>query len=347
MVGSAGLGDRYIGASGFDWADFKDDAFGVTIDMSDRFFDQPPVPGSGASALARFDIVEGLSGSAFGDVLQGDNVDRGGAARSAGAQGSVLTNIALIDGLQDFLDAVLGTPRRPSTFFDGGNIILGGDGGDIIEGRGGNDLIDGDAWLNVRISVRANPDGTGAEIASFDSMEPTGSVHARRRPTIPASSGSCARSSTRMAPTSTRPCSPATWRTTRSRIDDSGTADFVDDIVTVTDNVGTDGTDTLKHIERLQFADQSIVLGGLNNEPAGLLTILDAATNTPDDTPTEDQPLTGVDRRCDRCGQPWRRLDVHPGRSPTSGRSNCAQARASSKTSFSTSLPAKWRASRV
>ena len=51
----------------------------------------------------------------------------------------------------------------PSTFFDGGNIILGGDGGDIIEGRGGNDLIDGDAWLNVRISVREyRRSGTGA-----------------------------------------------------------------------------------------------------------------------------------------------------------------------------------------
>ena len=65
MVGSAGLGDRYIGGSGFDWATFKDDTLGVTIDMSDRFFDQPPVPGSGASVLARFDVVEGLSGSAL------------------------------------------------------------------------------------------------------------------------------------------------------------------------------------------------------------------------------------------------------------------------------------------
>ena len=153
MVGSVGLGDRYIGASGFDWATFKDDPFGVTIDIIDRFFDQPPVPGSGASVLARFDIVEGLSGSAFGDVLHGDDVDAA-ALRTAGAQGSVLTNIALIDGLQDFLS---GARRgRRCTFFDGGNIILGGDGGDIIEGRGGDDLIDGDAWLNVRISVRAN-----------------------------------------------------------------------------------------------------------------------------------------------------------------------------------------------
>jgi hypothetical protein len=40
---------------------------------------------------------------------------------------------------------------------------MGGDEGDIITGRGGDDLIDGDAWLNVRISVRANADGTGAD----------------------------------------------------------------------------------------------------------------------------------------------------------------------------------------
>ena len=114
MVGSVGLGDRYIGASGFDWATFKDDALGVTIDISDRFFDQPQVPGSGASALARFDFVEGLSGSAFGDVLQGDDADAA-ALRVAGAKGSVLSNIGLIDGLQELLDTAFGARSRPST----------------------------------------------------------------------------------------------------------------------------------------------------------------------------------------------------------------------------------------
>src|SRR5262249_53494733 len=109
MVGSTGLGDRYIGASGFDWATFKNDAFGVTIDFIDRFFDQPPVPGSGASTLARFDAVEGLSGSAFGDVLRADDADAATLA-GAGAQGSVLTNIALINGLQTFLNSMLGAP---------------------------------------------------------------------------------------------------------------------------------------------------------------------------------------------------------------------------------------------
>src|SRR5262249_14104985 len=60
------------------------------------------------------------------------------------------------------------------------------------------------------------------------------------------------------------------------------------DIITVTDNTGAgipDGTDTLRHIERLQFSDQAIVIDGLNHAPTGLLTISDA-------TPTEDQLLT-------------------------------------------------------
>ena len=64
-------------------------------------------------------------------------------------------------------------------------------------------------------------------------------------------------------------------------------------MVTVADNVvGRDGSDRLVNIERLQFADQSFVLApGLNEEPVGLLTILDAATDTPDNTPTEGQLL--------------------------------------------------------
>ena len=78
-------------------------------------------------------------------------------------------------------------------------------------------------------------------------------------------------------------------------IDDHGTPlDFSDDVVTVKDISAKplDGTDRLTHIERLQFADQSIVLvPGLNNEPVGQLAVLDGVTGTPDDTPTEGQLL--------------------------------------------------------
>jgi hypothetical protein len=44
-----------------------------------------------------------------------------------------LTNIALIDGLQGFLDTAFGAPV---TAFTTGNIIIGGDGSDIMIGRG-------------------------------------------------------------------------------------------------------------------------------------------------------------------------------------------------------------------
>src|SRR5262249_19516963 len=79
-------------------------------------------------------------------------------------------------------------------------------------------------------------------------------------------------------------------------IDNNGTpGNLSDDIVTVTDTVvGRDGSDRLTHMERLQFADQAVVFPagvGLNAAPVGLLEIRDAATNTPDNTPTEGQLL--------------------------------------------------------
>jgi len=194
-----------------------------------------------------------------------------------------LTNIALINGLQALLGAGV-------TAFTTGNIILGGAGSDIIEGRAGDDRIDGDAWLNVRISVRQNLDGTGPEIASFNRMQDMvpfmldgtynpGQLKAVREILY--------------SPTPDFDTARFSGNATDYSIVtlDQGTLDTSDDVILVTDNVGTDGTDRLTHIERLQFSDQAVVLGGLNAEPDGLLTILDAATNTPDDTPTEDQLL--------------------------------------------------------
>ncbi|WP_286917997.1 peroxidase family protein [Pseudomonas sp. UBA6753] len=277
MVGSLGFGDRYIGGSGYDWATFKGLAQGVTADFSDRFFDVPPVPGSGASALVRFDIMEGLSGSAHGDFLRGDS-ETSATLPTNGANGSVLTNISLINGLSGLLAA-------GATFYDGGNIILGGSGSDLIEGRGGDDILDGDKWLNVRISVRANSDGTGPEIASFDSMEPM----------VPL-----------MLKGTYNPGQLVIVREILSGTDSYDTAVFsgvatdysvvVDgNSVIVTDSVaGRDGVDRLTGIERLQFSDGSQASGvgtAVNAGPTGSLVILDAATGVRDDTPVSGQLL--------------------------------------------------------
>jgi Ca2+-binding RTX toxin-like protein len=279
MVGSPGPGDKYLGASGFDWATFKDDKFGAGIDLNVRALDVGPGPVADA-IVARFSAVEGLSGSHFSDILRGDNADAN-IIPTAGPHGSVLTNFDLISGLRAFVgtagagpDGIVGTADDR---FGAGNIILGGNGSDIIEGRWGDDLIDGDKWLNVRISVRANADGTGAEIASYDSMVPmvplmlNGTYSAGQlvavREILPGDGG----------------FSFDTAVFSGNRLDydivpdNNGTPlDFTDDFITVTDLVGLDGTDRLTNIERLQFSDQAIVLApGLNSEPVGLLTLND------------------------------------------------------------------------
>ncbi|WP_460894891.1 peroxidase family protein, partial [Ramlibacter monticola] len=291
--------DRFIGFSGFDWATFKDDLVGVTVglDSSQRFADQPVVPGSSSSIISRLDLVEGLSGTHFNDYLSGDDAIATVIA-TAGIGGSVLTNPGLISGLQDFLNAFKGTPATPVvTRFGDGNIILGGEGSDTIFGRGGDDLIDGDAWLNVRISVRAGHDANGPfgpEITSANSM--TELIPFMLNGTYNPGQLQVVReilyAPTQDFDTALYQGPLANYGFTVNGVAATA-ADLVtassNDIITVTDNVVAgakgDGTDTLRHIERLQFADQAIVIDGLNNGPTGALTISDT-------TPAEDQLLT-------------------------------------------------------
>ncbi len=305
MVGSmGGQVDRFLGGSGFDWASFQGDEFAADVDLSLRAFDETPVPFSAASALSRFESTEGLSGSARSDILRGDDGDLTTIPFS-GAQGSSLTNFALIDGLQELVDGLLGPGQ---TSFAAGNIILGGSGSDLIEGRGGDDLIDGDHWLSVRISVRENADGTGDELFSVTSMTDlvdrvfSGEINPGQlvieREVLPDED--------------TLDFDTAQFSDLRAnyQIRVNGTLVAGDDItildgdvVTVThlidddgdgvpETPGIDGSDTLRHIERLSFADTTIVLrDGLNAEPVGQLTILDP-NGQPVGTPVEGQTLT-------------------------------------------------------
>jgi Ca2+-binding RTX toxin-like protein len=298
--------DRFIGFGGFDWATYKLDPVGVTVslDSNERFFDQPIVPGSASSILSRLDLVEGLSGTHFGDFLLGNDDDAAAlAGAGADAEGSILLHPNLINGLQTFLNQMVGrspTATTPVTRFDGGNIILGGDGSDQILGRGGDDLIDGDAWLDVYISVRSalNP---GVQLTRADSM--TQLVDAMLAGQFNPGQLQIARDL--LTPTQralTDPLRDFDTAIFRGPLADysftvNGVAATVaqviaatgNDIITVTDNgtagIAGDGTDTLRHIERLQFADQAIVIDGLNRGPVGLLQISDT-------TPTEDQLLT-------------------------------------------------------
>jgi Ca2+-binding RTX toxin-like protein len=318
MMGNGGQVDRYIGASGFDWALFKSDKLAANVDLNLRAFDETPLPLSAASTLARFESTEGLSGSSLSDILRGDDADAVAIAAS-GFRGSILTNFDLIAGLREFVaeagDGADLTEGTADDQFGAGNIILGGDGSDIIEGRGGDDLIDGDLALNVRISVR---DAAGVELDSVDSM--TGLLTnatlgwAGRRLSDLIFSGEINPGQLEIV----REILPGTagafnFDTAQYSgnlldytiaVDDGGTPlDFSDDVVTVTHNlvdpdtglvtVGPDGIDRLTHIERLQFNDQAVVLvPGLNSEPVGNLTILLASSNVPITDPNVGQLLS-------------------------------------------------------
>src|SRR5262249_5310575 len=207
--------------------------------------------------------------------------------------GSILLHPELIGGLQDFLNDFLGTPATPVvTRFDGGNIILGGEGSDQIMGRGGNDLIDGDLWLDTYISVRSAIDPS-IEITRADSMTQLvdamlAGVYNPGQLQIVRELVSSPRSDFDTA-IFTGPLANYTFTVNGIAADIAAViAASADDIIAVTDittaGVKGDGTDTIRHIERLQFSDQAIVIDGLNDAPQGLLTLSDT-------TPTEDELL--------------------------------------------------------
>ena len=95
MVGSPGRG-KMAGMSGFDWATYKDNAFGVkpTCRIPIIFDEAPTLPQN--AALDEYESMEGLSGSRFNDLLTGAERSLKSAVRSTqrrteGFAGSRLT----------------------------------------------------------------------------------------------------------------------------------------------------------------------------------------------------------------------------------------------------------------
>jgi Ca2+-binding RTX toxin-like protein len=244
--GTLGRG-KFDGNSGFDWATYKDFKFGVDVDLNRVPFDVSIVIPPNAS-IDTFTFVEGVSGSKFNDQISGSDFTDFTLTSEGGARGSVLDaeGIALINGLQ----AVVGAGV---TSHSTGDILLGGAGSDLITGRGGDDIIDGDKWLNVRIGVHAGigaDGGIGAEIGSANSL--TELVADIFNGTI----------------------NPGQLRIHREILNGSVLGDvdtavfsgnFADYTISVnpdfslrvahTGGTQADGTDTLRNIEQLRFAD--------------------------------------------------------------------------------------------
>ncbi|MCK1511250.1 M10 family metallopeptidase C-terminal domain-containing protein [Bradyrhizobium sp. 190] len=281
MVGSAGRG-KMVGMSGFDWATYKDNTFGVNADLSiPIIFDEAPVLPQNAS-LDEFESMEGLSGSAFNDVLAGTNdvaADRGplSAGGTTGFLGSALDGegIAHVSGLQ----ALLGTGV---TSFTAGDIILGGDGNDLITGRMGDDIIDGDKWLDVQIGVFAASDTghTGTPLSVHNSMANLASSMFSGL----INPGQLGIVRTIKTANGAGDTDIAVFSDIRANytITPNANGSVTVTHVTVSDGLESDGTDTLWNIERLRFSNMEI---GINVPPTGAPVISDL-------TPTEGQTLT-------------------------------------------------------
>jgi hypothetical protein len=295
MVGNGGQQDHYLGASGFDWAVYKDSPVGVIVFVDLVFENEATALGANPSTLDRYQSVEGISGSLHGDILIGSDSLTPFFATS-GFNGSILTNIDMIDGLRELL------PVGATSFT--GESLLGGAGSDLLKGGWGDEIIDSDAWLNVQIGVYDN-------LAHTNLLSRHNSMLSRHNSMLeiqeqvfaglinPGQLGIIREIRTTMLDDT--PIGPdfdtavfsdvmANYTVETLVMGDNGTPDDVTDdvvrLVRVTDiGTGLDGVDLLWNVERLQFADQALVFNGFNGEPEGLLTLND-------DTPTEDQLLT-------------------------------------------------------
>ena len=276
MVGSPGRG-KMVGMSGWDWATYKDNSTGVDADLSRPVvFDENPTPPPSA-ALDTFEAVEGLSGSRFNDTLTGSNTlaeervpfEAGG---SEGYRGSRLTKegIARISGLQQVLglsDAQFNALVAGAVVFSAGDIILGGDGSDTIMGLAGDDIIDGDKWLDVRIGVFGNTPaglGTGPLIASYASMTELAQLmfNGTYNP------GQLKIVREIKTDTTAGDVDVAKFQGSRSEYAFGATADG-QVIVSHAIEDSLDGTDRLRNIERVQFADGSplnVIVGTPSND---------------------------------------------------------------------------------
>ncbi|WP_260680590.1 peroxidase family protein [Arthrobacter sp. KBS0703] len=286
-VGGPGI-EKVAGASGYDWEIGQGDPQAQDLDLA---LPIPPLDILTVGVRDKFNEVEALSGGKLDDKLRGDDLVPS-AVGGAGFIGCDVLDQAGVDriaGLGDLVttfptltsDVVAASASKDCPLLTGtnvwgeGNILLGGSGSDLMEGRGANDIIDGDRYLGVRLSVRTNAADPASEIGSA-SIEGLGQSAMASRyqkdangnltgPTLqeavfagtvnPGNIVAVREVLTGSGGTDsavfTGPAADYTVTTTGG----TGVLGSPGSTTTVTDNVGTDGTDTLRNVERLVFAD--------------------------------------------------------------------------------------------
>ena len=298
--------DRNAGAAGYDWAFHQYDTQPANDDMEINN-NLVGVPIQVVVNRDRWQETEADSGSSFDDIILGhdtapntlggagfagcDVLDQAGVDRIAGL--SAIVPQPLTESAATVIaNSAAGFCPVTGPVFGAGDILLGGGGSDSITGRGADDIIDGDRELTTRISVLSAT--TGNEIASTDMME-----HAALSGSLPNSLPNTTLQEAVFAGN----VDPGDLRIVREILTpgantDTDTAVFRNPIntytithnangsITVDNQGGTDGVDTLWNIEQLQFSDTTVpATSSPGNTPAtGTVTISDT-------TPTAGQAL--------------------------------------------------------
>ncbi|WP_427131920.1 peroxidase family protein [Pseudarthrobacter sp. S9] len=315
MAANAAI-DRFAGAAGFDWAIHQYDTVGADDDMmiNNNLIGLPlPV----VVNRDRWQETEANSGSAFNDIIRGDDAvpSAVGGAGFTGCDVLDQTGVDRINGLGALLPplsgdlaAVVAASANKSCPLTGpiwgeGNILLGGAGNDSIVGRGGDDIIDGDRSLAVRISVRTNPADPATEVGSTDLMEhqylhdasgaltgPTlqaavfagqvdpGNLVSVREILSPAAGTDTASVDTAVF---SGPLSNYTFESVPAAGTTLASVKVTQTGANVAGQKISDGVDTLRNIEMLQFSDQTVSVAAAVTPPsAPAAPAIGAATAT-------------------------------------------------------------------
>ncbi|HVE26924.1 MAG TPA: choice-of-anchor D domain-containing protein, partial [Sporichthya sp.] len=308
--------DRYAGVAGFDWVTHQYDTTSADDDMNINN-NLAGVPLPVVVNRDRWQETEGDSGSAFDDVIRGDNdipSQQGGAsALGGGFTGCDALDQAGLDripGLDPIVPPLTGDAQTDVSHFAGlrcplngpfwgaGNILLGGAGSDVLEGRGADDIIDGDKALTVKITVGTAPNGGGTVLGSTDLMEhqylaggggPTlqaavfagtvdpGNLRIDRAITTPATGAG-----TDTAKFSGNQADYRCGATVATATNPCTGAVLTTNPLIITDirAVPLDGTDTLFGIEKLQFADVAVAITPLGTLSPTSLTFASQQVTT-------------------------------------------------------------------
>jgi Ca2+-binding RTX toxin-like protein len=312
-IGVAGPGvEKVAGASGWDWEIGLMDPQSQNADLALLVIGNPPAN----ETRDRYNEIEALSGGALNDTLRGDDIipsqvggggfigcdalDANGVARITGLSALVPASIRTVDSAPIVAAATTNYCQLTGLVWGEGNILIGGAGSDILEGRGADDIIDGDRYLNVRLSIRANPDGTGAEIATaaMNTLQsamtsiPTGSdwtgplagmtlQQAVFAGLIDAGQIVAVREILNPGPGTAIDTAVFSGARAGYTINVNTTGDLAGS-VTVSDAAGAavDGTDIVWNVERLQFTDQTVSFTPIISVAPTTLTFANTFVNT-------------------------------------------------------------------